>query len=502
MSINAEFSKEQNGLSFAQPYTPNFILVTNNTYKIFGDIIPKYSQQNFDTVINNSDQGFRDFVLNSKSFIICLLAFLSEVLNSVLYQTYLGVLYTLEKLDELPYFLNNIKTSALDALELITNSETRHLWWLNAKLEVRTTLDKIIETTLFALNLLKHVYLAFVVILLLVGINFGSTTLFSFSEEVKSPIAKTVSASSVTTEEVFETVDSSQIVALSRISQDSDRRDQLLINGIIEHKTNPNETLAMISEMYGIKIETIAFNNQIEIDATDLPEKLYIPWTNGYIYKAENDISAQDLEDIYGIDKNLIYSENESNFDQELGKFRKGTLVFLPTDDLDSIAEANEAEEQRKENLRRAEEERQRRERILADSRRQTFANSVSSNRREAGLIWPTQGTITRCVVGNHVACDIANPSMPPVFAAQGGTVSAVYRYTVVGYGLAVVIDHGNGLQTLYAHLSEIYVSQGQSVQQGQSIGRMGSTGFSTGVHLHFEVRENGVRRDPLHFLP
>jgi murein DD-endopeptidase MepM/ murein hydrolase activator NlpD len=91
---------------------------------------------------------------------------------------------------------------------------------------------------------------------------------------------------------------------------------------------------------------------------------------------------------------------------------------------------------------------------------------------------------------------------MPPVFSVQSGRVAAVYRFTVTGYGLAVVIDHGNGLQTLYAHLSEIYVSEGQTVQQGQSIGRMGSTGFSSGVHLHFEVRENGNRKNPLLFLP
>lgn len=499
MSINIDLSKEQSNLNFSQSYQPNFVLVATKPTKVFGDIIP---QTNLRNAISESDQGLRDLVLNSKVFIVCLFAFFTEMFNNAVYQTYLSTVASLELLDDLPFYLNHLKTNISDLLELITSSETRHLWWLNVKLEARTALDKLIDTVLFALNLAKHAYLAVVVVLLLIGVNFGSTTLFGFSEESRSPVARTIDASSVNTQEVMELVDSSQIISLSRISQDSNSIDQLLLDGIVKHETRPGDTLGLLSEMYGISIETIAFNNQIESDTDELPGTVYIPWTNGYIYKAENDISAEDLQEIYGIDKNLIYSENESIFDQELGKFKKGSLVFLPTDDLASIAKANEAEAQRKENLRRAEEERQRKEQILANSRRNTYLNSVSSDRRNSGFIWPTQGTITRCVIGNHIACDIANPSSPPVYTVQSGVVSAVHRYTVTGYGLAVVVDHGNGLQTLYAHLSEIYVQQGQRVQQGQSIGRMGSTGFSTGIHLHFEVRENGVRRDPLLFLP
>jgi murein DD-endopeptidase MepM/ murein hydrolase activator NlpD len=498
MSITTiDLSKKENKYiqTFDPIRKPNFILVLND--KNTDNILPN----NLKTAIIESDQGLRDVVLNSKVFIICLFSLVSEIINNVVYQSYLSIIACLEILDDLPSHLSYIKTNINHSLELITNSDTRYLWWLNTKLEIRTALNNLIDTLLFVLNLIKHVYLAFIVVTVLVGINFGSTTLFGFSEEDKSPLSKTINASSINTQESVELVDSSQIIALSRISQDSDRKAQLSIDGIIEHKTNPNESLEMISEMYGVSTKTIAFNNQIQENTQNLPETLYIPWTNGYIYKADNDISAQTLQEIYGIDQNLIYSENESNFDQELGKFKKGTLIFLPTDDLDAIAKANKAEEERKENLKRAEEERKKKEQILANSRRNTYSNSFSKD-RSAGFIWPTQGTITRCVVGNHIACDIANSSMPPVFSVQSGRVAAVYRFTVTGYGLAVVIDHGNGLQTLYAHLSEIYVSEGQTVQQGQSIGRMGSTGFSSGVHLHFEVRENGNRKNPLLFLP
>jgi len=70
------------------------------------------------------------------------------------------------------------------------------------------------------------------------------------------------------------------------------------------------------------------------------------------------------------------------------------------------------------------------------------------------------------------------------------------------GYGLTVVIDHGDGLSTLYAHLSQILVDASGQIQQGAVIGKVGSTGYSTGPHLHFEIRINGEPRDPLLWFP
>ena len=69
------------------------------------------------------------------------------------------------------------------------------------------------------------------------------------------------------------------------------------------------------------------------------------------------------------------------------------------------------------------------------------------------------------------------------------------------GYGAEIVIDHGGGEQTLYAHLNNLYVKVGENVAKGQAIGAMGSTGRSTGPHLHFEVRTSGVRRNPLYYI-
>jgi murein DD-endopeptidase MepM/ murein hydrolase activator NlpD len=88
------------------------------------------------------------------------------------------------------------------------------------------------------------------------------------------------------------------------------------------------------------------------------------------------------------------------------------------------------------------------------------------------------------------------------VVAVAAGRVEFAGGNPCCSYGLYVIIDHGNGLKTLYAHFSRINVSPGQWVEQGHNLGPSGSTGYSTGVHLHFEVHRNGVRVNPLNYLP
>lgn len=100
-----------------------------------------------------------------------------------------------------------------------------------------------------------------------------------------------------------------------------------------------------------------------------------------------------------------------------------------------------------------------------------------------------------------HAGIDIGDAQGNPVVAAAAGTVTRV-RNDPDGYGLYLDIDHGNGWTTRYAHNSKILVSVGQTVTQGQQIARVGSTGASSGPHLHFEVRKNGSAKNPLSYLP
>ena len=98
----------------------------------------------------------------------------------------------------------------------------------------------------------------------------------------------------------------------------------------------------------------------------------------------------------------------------------------------------------------------------------------------------------------NHNGMDIAANSGTAVYAADGGRVVLAEWYG--GYGNCIMIEHGNGYKTLYGHLSYIGVKDGQYVNQGDTIGQVGSTGNSTGPHLHFEVYSNGSRIDPEQF--
>ena len=132
--------------------------------------------------------------------------------------------------------------------------------------------------------------------------------------------------------------------------------------------------------------------------------------------------------------------------------------------------------------------------------------SSTSSKTSSLGInfITPTTGTITsRFGVryrDNHKGIDIGAPKGTPIKAAASGTVLHSGNKND-GYGNYVILSHGNGVQTYYAHCSELLVSKGQSVEQGQVIAKVGSTGISTGNHLHFEVRINGVAQNPQNYV-
>ncbi|MBV8082712.1 MAG: M23 family metallopeptidase [Candidatus Eremiobacteraeota bacterium] len=120
--------------------------------------------------------------------------------------------------------------------------------------------------------------------------------------------------------------------------------------------------------------------------------------------------------------------------------------------------------------------------------------------------IWPTDGSITSGFgfrtypdVGFHTGVDIVNFYGAPIVATASGTVvSAGWDY---GFGIKVVIDHGNGYQTWYGHNSETFVSPGQFVHKGQLIAHLGATGFVTGPHVHYEVHVDGRPVNPVPFL-
>lgn len=118
-----------------------------------------------------------------------------------------------------------------------------------------------------------------------------------------------------------------------------------------------------------------------------------------------------------------------------------------------------------------------------------------------ATLAWPLRGWLTQRYSSGHRAIDVATSYGATVYAAGGGSVARA-GWLFTGYGYSVIINHGNGLQTLYSHLKGPLVNVGQWVRRGQAIGAVGSTGRSTGPHVHFEVRTKGERVNPLRYLP
>lgn len=128
----------------------------------------------------------------------------------------------------------------------------------------------------------------------------------------------------------------------------------------------------------------------------------------------------------------------------------------------------------------------------------------------DSGFLRPVNGTITDTfggrinpvtgVPGNHNGIDYANATGTPIAATKNGVVS--YSGWIEGYGNTIILDHGEGTQSLYGHAESLVASVGQAVSQGDIIAYVGSTGMSTGPHLHFEIRINGAPVDPYIYIP
>ena len=123
----------------------------------------------------------------------------------------------------------------------------------------------------------------------------------------------------------------------------------------------------------------------------------------------------------------------------------------------------------------------------------------ISLNRPVSGIISSRFGVRSSIRSSAHTGLDIATSTGTPVAAAASGTVT--FSVFLGSYGNLLVITHSNGIQTYYGHCNKLYVSAGQSVSAGQTVAAVGSTGNSTGPHLHFEIRSNGVALNPQNYL-
>jgi len=243
---------------------------------------------------------------------------------------------------------------------------------------------------------------------------------------------------------------------------------------IVDYEVKEGETLELIASKFGISVNSIKWSNNIKGDLIKSGQILKIPPEDGVVHKV---VAG---ENIYSIAKKYsVPAQNIVNFPMndflDLDNFTLavGQYLFVPGGKIV--------------------------EKPFSDTTR--FVAQIQAGvRGTSNFIWPTSGSITQYPVWYHMALDIANPSAPAILAADSGTVSYAGCLSW-GYGCHIILDHGNGYQTLYAHLSRYNVVAGQVVSQGQVIGVMGSTGRSTGTHLHFEIRQGGQLLNPLNFL-
>ena len=240
----------------------------------------------------------------------------------------------------------------------------------------------------------------------------------------------------------------------------------------ITYKVMAGETLTSISKKFSISADTIRWANDLTSDTLKTGQELSIPPITGIVAKVASGDTIYSLAKKYRVDPQKIVNFPFNDFaDLDTFSLTPGQTLYIP----DGIKES-------------------------APPVSLFYAQAQAGVRGNSNFIWPTTGIITQYPIWYHMAFDIANPSRPPVLASDTGTVifAGCIQY---GYGCHIIIDHGNGYRTLYGHLSVIGVTPGQVVNQGQQIGIMGSTGNSTGTHLHFEVRQGETLLNPQDFL-
>ncbi|AEB11969.1 LysM peptidoglycan-binding domain-containing M23 family metallopeptidase [Marinithermus hydrothermalis] len=289
-----------------------------------------------------------------------------------------------------------------------------------------------------------------------------------------------------------------------------EEREARVPPGVRVYTVRPGDTLEAIAKRFGLSIlELVSANPTLpSLDRVVAGTRLLIPTEEkGVLVPLAEGESLPTLAARYGRPVEELARVNGIQSPLEL---KPGDWVLIPgvmaTEVMARLEKQREEERRLAEERRRRLAEQRRRERE-AHLRQVAYRGSTSAQ----GFQWPLKSfRITsyygkrRLRIGGsnfHTGLDMAAPMGTPIYAAKAGRVR-VAGWSRVGYGLHVRIDHGGGVETLYGHMSRIVVKPGQQVQQGQLIGYVGSTGWSTGPHLHLEIRINGRTKNPMAYLP
>ncbi len=272
---------------------------------------------------------------------------------------------------------------------------------------------------------------------------------------------------------------------------------QAKINDYIENGQGDNVAFVQIDELP--QYEMCLLKNNIVANDDEIFEKVISEGTPYYEYytvtlNGEEKASFATYDDAQKVISDL--KEKESNNIDKLGVVKKYELALADFSDTAQVVE----------DLYEAKP-------VVIKSTTSSYSYSAytktvnnTGNVVQLGmaLLEPTNGVITSRFgyrrTSFHTGLDIANSTGTAIKAAASGTVT-FSGTTTSGYGKYIVINHGNGIETYYAHCSQLYVTAGQNVSAGETIAAMGSTGNSTGSHLHFEVRVQGSCQNPQNYV-
>lgn len=243
---------------------------------------------------------------------------------------------------------------------------------------------------------------------------------------------------------------------------------QTAVSGIApirRHIVVPGETLSGIAEQYHIDVATIMGANENAGDLLQVGQELLILPDKGVIHTVRSGDTLWDIAHMYEADLVAVCLANGKNQDSTI---TAGEQLFIP------------------------------------GGRRPLRQAQPASRSQGIRFAWPVRGEISSPFGYRwgqlHAGMDIANDAGTPVRAALAGKV--IYNGWYGGYGKTVILEHGQGYTTLYGHLSQAAVDHKRYVETGELVGYVGSTGRSTGPHLHFEVRINDVPVNPAQVLP